>query len=697
MLLLPVEPTLIGPYRVLERIGSGGMAEVFLARRTGPDGQERDFAIKLLHQELASDPNLVSMFYDEAALASRLRHPGIVQILEHGQDESGRLFMVLEYVRGHDLRWCLAAAARARYWLPVDFALTVTRDLVAALAFAHDATDEHGRPLHVVHRDVTHSNVFLSYEGHVKLADFGIARARGREQRTRTGLVRGKVGYLSPEQVRALPLDGRSDLFGAAVVLWELLTQRRMFVGETDFKTMLAVCSGPRRPPSDLRKGLPANLDALVLTGTETDKDRRFSHGEMMIGAIESVAQQMGLRLGPDRVAAALAELEGHIGAANLPSRRPSDPTAITRETLGPPMPVTRPVASIPPPGGRPSLSTGALEFVEPWESTRTSTAIAYGLLPPEEARVHAAETPFANHPIYVRTGLKVSRITSLDALVHALDPRNASGETEVSTDAIDWMPIAEFAPLAELEFALWTPPRFTRAPASREKRTISILGGLALHGGTGIFVVDREGERYTCLLEVGGLVGLLSTRPSQQILACLAASGVVPDASMLGAVLHGIIEGRAPLHDVLSRRFNTDPELIISFRKTQAIDILEDVLDLNEADFGFLETTGWPDRGFLAGTALELVARATHRWAPAEIERALATSRVRQIEILPEYPLVARMLRLRRDATPVLRQIRPGRTLEQLLAQFPEGSESHRMAKSLAFIFSETGAIEFR
>lgn len=696
MLAPPVDPTFIGPYRVLERVGVGGMAEVFRASRVANDGREREVAIKVLLPELVRDPAMLEMFHDEAQLAARLRHPGIVQLLDAGEDASGRPFMALEYVRGHDLRWCLAAAARARYWLPVDFALTVVRDLVLALSFAHDLTDEHGNPLSIVHRDVTHSNVFLSHQGHVKLADFGIARARGREQRTRTGLVRGKVGYLSPEQVRALPLDARSDLFAAGVVLWELLTQRRMFVGETDFKTMLAVCSGPRRPPSELRRGLPPELDALVLTGTEADKAHRFPHGAMMVAALESVAHQMGLRLGPDRVAHTLAELEGLVGPGETEAtRRPSDPTAVTRETDGPPVPATRPIPSLAAP--RPSQGPGALEFVEPWESTRTSTAIAYGLLPPEDARTQAAEAPFTSHPLYVRTGLKVSRVTSLDALIHALDPRHAGEETEVSIDAMDWMSLSEFAPLAELDFALWTPSRFAPAPASRERRTISVLGGLALRGATGVFVVERDGERYTCLLEVGGLVGLLSTRPSQQMLSCLAAAGVVPDPSMLGAVLHAIVQNRTPLHEVLSRRFNVDPELVISFRKTQAIDILEDVLDLGAADFGFEETAGWPDRGFLAGTALELVARATHRWAPAAIERALAGARVRTIELLPEYPLVARMLRLRRDATPVLKQIRPGRTLDQLLAQFPEGSESHRMAKSLAFIFSETGAIEFR
>lgn len=696
MLGLRVEPTFIGAYRVLERIGTGGMAEVFRATRAGPDRREHEVAVKVLLPELARDPAMLEMFQDEASLASHLRHPGIVQLLDAGTDTSGRPFMALEYIRGRDLRWCLAAAARARFWLPIDFALTVVRDLVLALSFAHDLTDEYGNPLHVVHRDVTHSNVFLSHHGQVKLADFGIARARGREQRTRTGLVRGKVGYLSPEQVRALPLDARSDLFAAAVVLWELLTQRRMFVGETDFKTMLAVCSGPRRPPSELRRGIPAELDALVLTGTEPDRANRFPHGAMMVAAIEGVAHQMGLRLGPDRVAHALAQLEALAGPMEADAaRRPSDPSAVTRETGGPPVPATRPIPSLGPP--RPDGAPGALEFVEPWESTRTSTAIAYGLLPPEDARTQAAEAPFPSHPLYVRAGLKVSRLTSLDALVHALDPRHAPEDTEVSVDAMDWMPLAEFAPLAELDFALWTPSRFTPAPASRERRTISVLGGLALRGGTGVFVVERDGERYTCLLEVGGLVGLLSTRPSQQMLACLAAAGVIPDPALLGSVLQAIVESRAPLHEVLSRRFNVDPELVISFRKTQAIDILEDVLDLSPADFGFEETEGWPERGFLAGTALELVARATHRWAPAAIERALAGSRVRTIEILPEYPLVARMLRLRRDATPVLKQIRPGRTLDQLLAQFPEGSESHRMAKSLAFIFSETGAIEFR
>lgn len=288
-----------GRYEILEQLGVGGMAEVWKARTRDAAGREHLVAIKRLSPELEHDRSVVSMFLDEARLAAQLSHPGIVGLEEVGRDESGRAYMVLEYVDGHDLRWCLATAARARYWLPVELSLTVMRDLLRALAFAHDASGADGEPLHVVHRDVSHSNVFIAKNGRVKLADFGIARARGRASQTRTGMVKGKIGYLSPEQVRAEALDRRSDVFSAGVVLWELLTQRRMFVGETDFKTMLAVCRDPRRPPSSLRPGLPPEIDALVLKSVHIDREQRWASAEAFEDAITDVAQALDLQLGP--------------------------------------------------------------------------------------------------------------------------------------------------------------------------------------------------------------------------------------------------------------------------------------------------------------------------------------------------------------------------------------------------------------
>lgn len=696
-----METTQLGPYRLLERVGVGGMAEVFRAERDNDDGSKSTFAIKRLTQELSRDPKLISMFTDEASLALQLRHPGIVRVMQYGTDAAGRMYMVLEFVDGHDLRWCLATAARARYWLPVEFALTVARELAYALAHAHDATDAAGRELNIVHRDVTHSNVFVSFDGETKLADFGIARARGRQAHTRTGLVRGKVGYLSPEQVRALPLDGRSDLFAATVVLWELLTQRRMFVGETDFKTMLAVCNGKRLPPSKHRPGLPPELDNIVLRGVAVAPEHRFQHAALLGAAIDEIAQIMGLELGSKVVAEVVQHLHEFESSHSLESpRRPSNPHAVTAQIAAPPVAETRKIPSVPfPDSASPepiSVTASNLQFVEPWESTRTSTAIAYGLLPPENERNACAATPWTEE-LFVKSDLKVVKVSSFEELLRSIDPRNVSShDVSVSVDAMSWMPIGEFAPLAELDFALYTPTAFRPAPVSRERRTVGVLGGLALRGATGAFVTDRQDERYTCLMEVGGIVGLMSTRPSQQMIPALAAGAVVPDPRRIGAVFHHLIINRLPLAETLRRLFETDPELVISFRKTMAIDVLEDILALEPADFAFTETPGWSNRGFLAGTALELVARATHSWAPSAIDHALGPSRERPMEIRPDFPLVARMLRLRKDAAPVLRQLKPGRTLEHLFGKFPEGSETMRMAKSLAFIFLETGAIQF-
>lgn len=238
-------PAQLGGYRVLARIGTGGMAEVFAGERVGASGFRKPVAIKVLLPERADEPELQRLLIAEAKLGATLHHANLVEVLDLGVD-AGRYFMVMERVDGLDLRRCLA---RGRPQPGV--ALAIVEAVAAALAYLHRAGDGHGRPLGLVHRDVTPSNILLAHDGEVKLADYGIAKATAHASQTAAGVVRGKFSYLSPEQVDGAPLSGRSDQFALGVVLVELLTGTRPFDADDVATTLERI------------RGAAARLDAV--------------------------------------------------------------------------------------------------------------------------------------------------------------------------------------------------------------------------------------------------------------------------------------------------------------------------------------------------------------------------------------------------------------------------------------------------
>jgi len=734
-------PRRLGKYHILEKIGAGGMAEVYRARRIGEPAPARDYAIKQLSESLSRDPLLVSMFVDEARLASQLSHPSIVQLVEFGTDENGRVFMVMEFVDGRDLRWCLAMSARAQYWLPVEFSLTMARDLCRALGYAHRARGPDGKPLELVHRDVSHSNVFLSSRGETKLADFGIARAQGRQSKTRTGLVKGKLGYLSPEQVRAEKLDGRSDIFSATVVLWELLTQRRMFVGETEFKTMVAVCTEKRIPPSQFRPGLPKEIDKLVLDGVTINREDRYLTAEEMEDAIEQTARGLGLQLGHTIVAQVLRYLEDCAKAfapeeaakAALDDQRLSPEAALASIDKGNVLDThtTTPTphieiadggtGSFPVLTGELPSDSFAASWVDPDETvtdsseeggpqdnqvvdllaSRGSVSESPGAppkpLPTASAREHTAEISTVEMPTFYQSIAGVQPLASFQELVAALDPRRRGLDDTVSTDRQQWVPVERFALLSGLEFAT-TLKDVTDPVASSPfsgPQLVSVLGDLALNGFTGRLIVDRGTVRYGMLLEAGGIVGLVSNRPAHQLLAVLTAAQLIPDNTGLTRAIHEVIQRDQTLDEVLESSFGIPREHIESFRHAAAHDVMKDLLALGDAHFAYERSDGWPGRQFMAGTALELMIPSTAQaWQDQELQAIIDSYGDRKLAVMPGFPLVARMLRLKQEAAPILREIQPGRSMGELIARFPERSELQSLARRLSVIFVETGAL---
>jgi serine/threonine-protein kinase len=304
-------PSHYGKYQLLERIGHGGMAEVFRARLPGVAGFERIVVIKRLLPHLAENPAVVRMFVNEAKLAAEIQHRNIVPVFELGRAPSGEFYMAMEYVPGTDLAQVLRAAAVNALRIPPWFSVHLVTEILDGLAYAHELRDAEGRKRNIVHRDVTPANIFISQLGDIKLGDFGVAKESNGMEATRTGQLKGKVPYMSPEQLHGLELDGRTDVFAAGVVLWECLTQRRLFGGRPDIEAMNLICDGQRKPPSRVSSDVPPELDAVVLRAVSADVSKRTASARELRDELYAVLPRLRERVLPKDVRSIVESLLG--------------------------------------------------------------------------------------------------------------------------------------------------------------------------------------------------------------------------------------------------------------------------------------------------------------------------------------------------------------------------------------------------
>ncbi len=324
----------LGRYELVYEIGHGGMANVYLARARGPAGFQKWFAIKRVHDQLAKNRDFVNMFLDEARIAAAIQHPNVAQVFDLGEAD-GRYFLAMEYLHGEPLTALATRCSVSLGHVPIGLAAWLVARAAEGLHHAHEATDAKGAPMNLVHRDVSPHNLFVTYDGQVKVMDFGVAKAAGRITHTDTGVMKGKLAYSSPEQLRGDPLDRRADVFALGIVLCEIATGRRLFKASSDAETLHRIYSGYRLAPASVVPGFPPELERIIgralaheaedryATAAELarDLDRFLATSDHAHGSAELAATMR--RLFPKNIATKEGILHREPGAGSTPPPAP--------------------------------------------------------------------------------------------------------------------------------------------------------------------------------------------------------------------------------------------------------------------------------------------------------------------------------------------------------------------------------------
>jgi len=462
------QPIPFGKYLLLDRINIGGMAEVWRGKQFGASGFERLVAIKRILPNIAEDEEFISMFIDEAKISVQLSHANIAQIYELGQIASS-YFISMEYIPGKDMRAIFDRCRKKGEPAPVPLVAFCISKMCEGLDYAHRKKDGMGRDMNIVHRDISPQNVLLSFEGEVKVIDFGIAKAAGKATKTQAGILKGKFGYMSPEQIRGLPLDRRSDVFAIGVCLYEMLTGERLFVGDSDFSVLEKVRKAEVPPPSTYNRRIPEALEKIVMRALAKDVDERYQYAselgddlqrflitsetifgrkdlmQYMKSTFAEEVEREKQRLSdyadirpPDGMLAALEAAQGFGGGGMAAPPPPAAPPPVA-------VPVVQPVAPAAP---RATAAMGAVTNAPPPAASGVRRSPTLAALPkltaataapaPKEDEVQATQLVSSDHVFddspepTTQPGAQVGRtVTPLEARAPAVDEdESPSGKT---------------------------------------------------------------------------------------------------------------------------------------------------------------------------------------------------------------------------------------------------------------------------
>jgi len=557
----------VGEYRLEQRLGVGGMAEVFIARREGPHGFAKRVAIKRILPQLASDPRLVAMFCDEARIQAALSHPNLVQVFDFSEDQ-GQPFMALELVDGLSGAQLIARLAARRRAVALGPALYIVREVLAALDYVHAATDEGGRPLGIVHRDVAPSNILIGRMGQVKLGDFGIVRSDILDARTVPGELKGKVGYVSPEQAMGLAIDHRSDLFSLGIVLAELLLGCPLFSGQTELEVLESLHRGDLSVLDARGAHIPSDVRAILLQALARWPEQRFqsalelshaldvaarAHGESMDGhALSAWLSDMGLVAVTSGVRSRPAPTKDAVDALLRQSARLSEPPFSESVTL----------AAEETEGAAESLESALLLILPDNDTASIPGELAHAVSPPT-AMLKQADAP----PRY-RLRHEAGDVVGPLALANVLEwvaTGRCGAEARVSRNDGPFLPVGSVIELSRLSAR--AAYRFHDAVAMSTTQRWSarlevlpwLLFELVDQGRTGLLVGQRPGGQVRVYFVDGAPVFSSSTDPQHLLGARLIEAGEL-DARLLSPALEagwrsGQRVGEALVHAGLTTR----------------------------------------------------------------------------------------------------------------------------------------------
>jgi serine/threonine protein kinase len=654
-------PLRLGPYELLRRIATGGMAEVYLARRGGPHGFQKIVAVKRILPQYARDPDFVAMFVDEARVCARLGHPNIVQVFDFGEQD-GELYMAMEYVDGTTGARVIRAAATQGEELPLDVCLHTVLSILRALDYAHSARDDAGRPLKLVHRDVSPGNVLIDRSGAVKLTDFGIARAAEIERRTDAGQLKGKLGYMSPEQVVGRDLDERSDLFTVGIVLAEALILRPLFSGGKELDVLLRIRDADVSVIDRTGNRVPDDVRAVLFRALARDPALRWQTAGAFAEALEDIIRRRRLQVGPSRLAAAVEKLGLVVGPdveqetrdTGAKSTAPIDPDTSTRDALH------------------------AEEADEPVSTARDGLA-ARDSVPPSEPLSIAPSIYRLQRP----DGSVIGPVT-LPHIIELFATGEASAHATIAREHGRFKPASEYLELGrfltspalswDADLPSAAIDRGVLDPARLPTRIFHLAvrretGALVLRDGQHkkrIFFVEGSPECVTST-EKRELLGEFLIRRGQVLRMELEmALAMLPRfGGRLGDALVGIgvlrpIELFRAIHD------QTQERLLETFR-------------LKHGEIAFARGVRSQEETFPLGVdTYELIGRGIrHGYTYEDLDGMLAPCREEVIEPVPSPPVRLEMFRLSEAEAAVLDGVRTKTTLSRLVAQLTTGGKT--------------------
>jgi len=639
-------PHMLGPYELLQRIATGGMAEVYLARRAGPFGFQKFVAVKRILPQLTSDPDFVSMFIDEARVCARLGHPNIVQVFDFGEHD-GELYMAMEYVDGTTGARLVRAAASRADEIPLDVSLHIGLSILRGLGYAHAARDDEGAPLGLVHRDVSPGNVLIDRSGAVKLTDFGIARAAEFDRRTEAGQLKGKLGYMSPEQVTGRELDARSDLFTAAIVLAELVTLRPLFSGGSEIDVLMRIRDADLSQLDRSASRVPDDIRGVLFKALARDRTQRYGSAQELAEALEDIVRRRRLQVGPAKLAAWLdrlrlvggepppddEEVESPTRELSVPSQSAS---ALARSSVAPPT-----VA----PGAAPPAGSTAGEVAPSIYRVRTKDGAVLGPLAYPRlvelfvtGRINAdSELSRESGPFKdARAFPELSRFVSSSAL---------SWEPEMPKTAVDRGAIAR----------LTLPARIFALAAARDTGALHLVDGARRKK---VYVVEGVPE-FVASTDKGELLGEQLVKRGQVLrMEVDMALAMLP---RFGGRIGDALVGLGVLRPI---------ELFRAIAEQTQERFLE-IFDWRSGEIGFVRGARSHEETFPLGLdTSQLVARAVReRYAPGEPSTLLAP--LEDAILSPVVPLPVRIeaYRLGSREEQVLRAVDGRRTLGALAA----------------------------